>query len=64
MNEAQQETAQDNYLEGQVSDFDYAIARGNWAEALEIIKELRGQDFEEPANRLAQELARKRLNEN
>lgn len=55
---------QESYLEGATEDFDYAISRGNYQEAMTIILELRGRDYEVPANRLAVELARKRLNEN
>ena len=64
MNEAQMEARQEEYLEDQVSDFDYMVSRRNWAGAMQIIQELKGLDYEEPANRLAQELARKRLSEN
>ena len=54
-------TQNDIYLEGKVEDFDYMIARGNWAGAKQIAQEMNEKGFTVASQRLEIELANKKL---
>ncbi len=57
-------TEQENYLEGAVADFDAAVSQRNWQEAAGILTAMKADGYDTAANKLAQELARKRLHDN